>query len=69
MIVVLRNQFGVRLVPSITQRFYLDVFIKVPIQLKKNVKILFSLLELANKSISNNDKICIMGDFNHPSIK
>ena len=35
MIVVLRNQFGVSLVPSITQRFYWDVFIKVPIQLKK----------------------------------
>ena len=33
------------------------------------MKILFSLLELANKSISNNDKICIMGDFNFPSIK
>ena len=36
---------------------------------EQNVKILFSLLELANKSISNNDKICIMGDFNYPSIK
>ena len=33
------------------------------------MKILFSLLELANKSISNNDKICIIGDFNYPSIK
>ena len=33
------------------------------------MKILFSMLELANKSISNNDKICIMRDFNYPSIK
>ena len=33
------------------------------------MKILFSLLELANKSISNNDKICIVGDLNYPSIK
>ena len=33
------------------------------------MKILFSLLELANKCISNNDKICVMGDFNYPSIK
>ena len=32
-------------------------------------KILFSLLELTNKSISNNDEICIMGDFNFPSVK
>ena len=27
------------------------------------------MLELANKSISNNDKNCIMGYLNHPSIK
>ena len=33
------------------------------------MKILYSLLELANKSISNNDKICTMGDFNYPTIK
>ena len=63
---VLRNLNGVSLIPSITQRFYWDVFTKVTIQLNK---ILFSLLELANKSISNNDEVCIMGDFNCPSIK
>ena len=38
-------------------------------KVSKNEKILFSLLVLANKSISNNDKICIIGDFNYPSIK
>ena len=42
---------------------------KSPNTTKQNVINLFSLLELANKSISNNDKICIMGDFNYPSIK
>ena len=42
---------------------------KSPNTTEQNEKILFSLLELANKSISNNDKICIMGDFNNPSIK
>ena len=33
---------------------------KSPNTTEQNVKILFSLLELASKSISNNDKICIM---------
>ena len=42
---------------------------KSPNTTEQNEKILFSLLELANKSISNNDKISIMGDFNYPSIK
>ena len=42
---------------------------KSPNTTEQNVKIQFSLLELANKSISNNDKICIIGDFNYPSIK
>ena len=42
---------------------------KSPNTTEQNVEILFSLLELANKPISNNDKICIMGDFNYPSIK
>ena len=42
---------------------------KSPNTTKQNVINLFSLLELANKSISNNDKICIMGDFHYPSIK
>ena len=36
---------------------------------EQNKKILFSLLELANKYMSNNYKICIMGNFNCPSIK
>ena len=36
---------------------------------EQNEKILCSLLELANKSISNNDRICTMGDFNYLSIK
>ena len=36
---------------------------------EQNVQILFSLLELANKSISINDYMCIMGDFNFRSIK
>ena len=42
---------------------------KSPNTTEQNVKIIFSLLELANNSISNNDNICIMGDFNYPSIK
>ena len=42
---------------------------KSPNTTEQNEKILFSLLKLANKSISNDDKICIMGDFNYPSIK
>ena len=42
---------------------------KSPNTTEKNEKILFSLLELANKSISNNDKFCIMGDLNYLSIK
>ena len=41
---------------------------KRPNATEQNMKIIFSLLELANISISNNDKICIMGDFNYPSI-
>ena len=36
---------------------------------EQNEKVLFSLLELANKSMSINEKFCIMGDFNYPSIK
>ena len=36
---------------------------------EQNEKIVFSLLELANKSISKNENICIMGDFNYPNIK
>ena len=66
-IVLLRNLFGVCLIPSITQRFYRDVFTKEPIQLSKMS--LFSVLELANKSMSINDNICTMGDFNYPSNK
>ena len=31
--------------------------------------VLFNLLELANKSTSNDYKICIIGDFNYVSIK
>ena len=42
---------------------------KSPNTTEHNEKIIFSLFELANKSISNYDKICIMGDFNYPSIK
>ena len=42
---------------------------KSPNTTEQSVKILFSLLELANKSISNNDEIGIMGDFNYPSVK
>ena len=42
---------------------------KSPNTTEQIVKIVFRLLELANKSISNNDKICIFGDFNYPSIK
>ena len=33
------------------------------------MKVLFSLLELANKSMKISDNICIMGDFNYPSTK
>ena len=36
---------------------------------EQNEKVPFSQLELANKNITNNDKICIMGDFNYPRIK
>ena len=42
---------------------------KSPNTTEQNLKIIFSLSELGNISISNNDKICIMGDFNYPSIK
>ena len=42
---------------------------KSPNTTEQSVKILFSLLELANKSISNNDEIGIMGNFNYPSVK
>ena len=42
---------------------------KSPNTTEPNEKILFTLLELADKSISNNDEICIMGDFNYPHIK
>ena len=38
---------------------------KSPNTTEQNDKILFSLLELANKFISNNEKFCIMGDFNY----
>ena len=41
---------------------------KCPNTSEQNVKILLSLF-IRLCSISNNDKICIMGDFNHPSIK
>ena len=37
--------------------------------IEQNVKVCFSLLELDNKSMSINDEICIMGDFNYPNIK
>ena len=40
-----------------------------PNTIEQNGKILFSLLELTNKSISNNGKIYIMGDINYLSIK
>ena len=65
---LLRNLFSVSLIPSITQRFYWDVFTKVLIQLRKMRKF-FSLLESANKSMSINDEICLMRNFNYPSIK
>ena len=42
---------------------------KSPNTTEQNEKVFFSLLELANKSMSINDKVCIMGDFNYPSIK
>ena len=45
------------------------MYLQSPNTTEQNVKIIFSLLELANKSISNNDEIFIMGDFNYPSIK
>ena len=35
----------------------------------QNDKILFSLLELADISMSNKNTICTIGDFNYPSIK
>ena len=65
MIVLLRNQFST----LNNTKVLLGCIYKSPNTTEQNVKILFSLLELANKSISNNDKICIMGDFNYPSIK
>ena len=34
-----------------------------------NEKIIFSQLEIGNKSISNNDEICYMGDFKYSSIQ
>ena len=47
----------------------LGCILKSPNATERNEKILSSLLELANKSISNNYKICIMGYFTYPSIK
>ena len=42
---------------------------KSPNTTEQNENIIFCLFELTNKSLSNNDKISIMGDFNYPSIK
>ena len=42
---------------------------KSPNTTEQNEKVLFSLLELANKSMGVNDTICIMRNLNYPSIK
>ena len=42
---------------------------KSPNATEQNDKVLFSLLELANKSMTINDKFCIIGYLNYPCIK
>ena len=54
---LLKNIFGVSLVPSITQKVLLRCIDKSPNTTEQNVKALFSVLELANNSMSINDKI------------
>ena len=47
----------------------LECIYKYPITTEQIEKIIFSVFELANKYISNNDNICIMEDFYYPRIK
>ena len=50
-------------------KILLGCIYKSPNATELSRKILFSLSELANKSISNNKKVFILGDFHYPSIK
>ena len=65
MIVVLRSQFST----LNNTKVLMGCIYKSPNTAEQNEKILFTMLELADKSISNNNKICIMRDFNYRSIK